>query len=315
MNIDTRSLMVTIRCLTYNQEKYIRQCLEGFVMQKTDFRFEAIVHDDASTDGTADIIREYEAKYPDIIKPIYEIENQYSKHDGSLGRILAEHTRGKYIAICEGDDYWIDPLKLQKQVDFLESHPDYGLIYTNHFNRIGDKVIEFREKGYTTFDELLISSGIGTLTACYRVNLYLKYIEEINPQEKKWLMGDAPLWKYLAYNSKIKFIPDYTAVYRILQNSASHSTNYEKKIRFIESGHQIQSFFINKYISDNREKASLQKRADSKMIKSIFNLYYVNRQEQKLSSFMKENMVKLDALERIKCYLKYVILKFKLRFA
>ncbi len=78
-------IVVSIRCLTYNHAPYIRQCLDGFVMQKTNFRFEAIVHDDASTDGTQDIIREYEKKYPDIIKPIYEKENQYSKHDGSLG--------------------------------------------------------------------------------------------------------------------------------------------------------------------------------------------------------------------------------------
>lgn len=80
-------LMVSIRCNTYNHERYIRQCLEGFVIQKTNFRFEAIVHDDASTDGTAAIIREYAEKYPDIIKPIYETENQYSKHDGSLRKI------------------------------------------------------------------------------------------------------------------------------------------------------------------------------------------------------------------------------------
>ena len=119
------SLMVTIRCLTYNHEPYIRQCLEGFVMQKTNFRFEAIVHDDASTDGTATIIREYAERYPDIIRPIYETENQYSKHDGSIRRIMDAHTHGKYVALCEGDDYWTDPLKLQKQVDFLESHPDY----------------------------------------------------------------------------------------------------------------------------------------------------------------------------------------------
>lgn len=91
-------------------------------MQKTNFRFEAVVHDDASTDGTADIIREYAEKYPDIIKPIYETENQYSKKDGSLGRIMDAACTGKYIAMCEGDDYWTDPLKLQKQVDFLETH-------------------------------------------------------------------------------------------------------------------------------------------------------------------------------------------------
>ena len=123
--MDNQEVLVTIRCCAYNHERFIRQCLEGFVMQKTDFRFEAIVHDDASTDNTAAIIREYAEKYPDIIKPIYETENQYSKHDGSLTRIMNAHTRGKYIAMCEGDDYWTDPYKIQKQVDFLESHPDY----------------------------------------------------------------------------------------------------------------------------------------------------------------------------------------------
>lgn len=120
-------IMVSIKCLVYNHEKFIRETLEGFIMQKTNFRFEAIVHDDASTDNTANIIREYAEKYPGIIKPIYEIENQYSKKDSSLSRIINEACTGKYIAMCEGDDYWTDPYKLQKQVDFLESHPDYVL--------------------------------------------------------------------------------------------------------------------------------------------------------------------------------------------
>ena len=119
--------LVSIRCLVYNHEPYLRQCLDGFVMQKTTFPFEAIVHDDASTDGSAAIIREYSEKYPDIIKPIFETENQYNKRDGSLRRIMdaALHPNSKYIAMCEGDDYWSDPNKLQLQVDFLESHPDF----------------------------------------------------------------------------------------------------------------------------------------------------------------------------------------------
>ena len=124
-------LMVTIHCLVYNHKPYLRQCLDGFVMQKTNFRFEAIVHDDASTDGSTEIIREYAEKYPEIIKPIIETENQYSKHDGSIGRIMEAHTYGKYVAICEGDDYWIDPLKLQKQVDFLNNNLDYSLVHTS----------------------------------------------------------------------------------------------------------------------------------------------------------------------------------------
>ena len=116
---------LSICCITYNHAKFIRQALDGFVMQKTNFPFEVLIHDDASTDGTADIIREYEAKYPDIIKPIYQTENQWSK--GVLISKTCNYPRvqGEYVAMCEGDDYWTDPLKLQKQVDFLDSHPDF----------------------------------------------------------------------------------------------------------------------------------------------------------------------------------------------
>lgn len=119
--------LVSIYCLVYNHEPFLRQCLDGFVMQQTTFPFEAIVNDDASTDGSAAIIREYAEKYPDIIKPIYETENQYSK--GAVGRYMNKvaNPDAKYIALCEGDDYWTDPNKLQLQVEFLESHPDFSL--------------------------------------------------------------------------------------------------------------------------------------------------------------------------------------------
>ena len=116
---------VSIRCITYNQEPYIAQALDGFLMQDTDFPFEVVVHDDASTDRTADIIREYERNYPKIVKPIYEKENLYIKQNKLFNKIVNDACRGKYIALCEGDDYWIDTLKLQKQINFLEKNPDY----------------------------------------------------------------------------------------------------------------------------------------------------------------------------------------------
>lgn len=122
--------LVSICCVTYNHASYIRECLDGFMMQKTNFTFEVLIHDDASTDGTADIIKEYEIKYPGIIKPIYQIENQYSKGISPSVTFNFPRAKGKYIAMCEGDDYWTDPLKLQKQVDFLESHPDYVMCFT-----------------------------------------------------------------------------------------------------------------------------------------------------------------------------------------
>ena len=127
---DNRPLMVSIRCLVFNQENFLRNCLDSIVMQKTNFRFEAIVHDDASTDGSAKIIMEYANKYPDIIKPILEKENQFSKHNGSIGRIMDKACIGKYIAYCEGDDYWTDPYKLQKQVDIMETHKNVMMVYT-----------------------------------------------------------------------------------------------------------------------------------------------------------------------------------------
>ena len=120
-------MMVTVLCMAYNHAAYIREALEGFVRQQTDFPFEVLVHDDASTDGTADIIREYAARYPALIRPFYETENQYSKGVRIALDILSPHIRGRYVALCEGDDYWTHPYKLQKQVDALEAHPQVDI--------------------------------------------------------------------------------------------------------------------------------------------------------------------------------------------
>lgn len=241
--------LVSIRCLAYNQEKYIRQCLDGFIIQKTKFPFEIIVHDDASTDGTADIIREYARKYP-YINAILETENQYSKHDGSLGRIVNSAIRGKYVALCEGDDYWIDPLKLQKQVDFLENHPDYALIYTlsriydQNRNRMEEKIFGWEYKGYY---DLLAYNCIPTLTTCIRTDVMMEYLHDVKPEEKNWLMGDYPMWLWIGYYYKIKYISDITSVYRVLKESASHSQTLENNERFILSTIDITTFYINKF--------------------------------------------------------------------
>lgn len=124
-------LKVIVWCLTYNQKDFIRDALDGFVMQKTSFPFEVVVHDDASTDGTTGIVMEYARRYPEIIKPMIETENQWQK--GGLKHIIGimndKHRRAQYIAFCEGDDYWTDPQKLQRQVDFLDSHPDYSMCF------------------------------------------------------------------------------------------------------------------------------------------------------------------------------------------
>lgn len=252
-------LMVTIRCLTYNHAPYIRQCLEGFVMQKTNFRFEAIVHDDASTDGTAAIIKEYADKYPDIIKPIFEIENQYSKHNGAIGRIMRENTHGKYVALCEGDDYWIDPLKLQKQVDFLESHPDYSLSHTSivyylqqQHKFVKSKDIEINtkaiKKGFSPELILLNCYRIQTVSVLYRDDVFGQSIQRTDPllSSGYFAMGDTPSWYALSLLGKIHFLPEVTCVYRKNGTSVTGTNDLKKKYRFILSSSELRLYLAQR---------------------------------------------------------------------
>jgi len=242
--------LVSINCLTYNHAPYIRQCLDGFVMQKTDFPIEVLIHDDASTDETADIIREYEQKYPDIIKPIYQKENQYSKGILISKTYNYPRAQGKYIAICEGDDYWTDPLKLQKQVDFLENNPEYGMCYTKV--RVYSQKLKKILKGtwgkeFGLSDALRYANDVPTLTICLRKELLFKYYDEIKPETRDWKMGDLPLVIWFTCNSRIYFIDEFTGVYRVLQNSASHQASYENNIKFAESARKIVLFYAEHY--------------------------------------------------------------------
>lgn len=224
-----QEIFVSIKCAVYNHEQYIRQCLEGFVMQKTNFRFEAIVHDDASTDSSAAIIREYAEKYPHIIKPIYETENQYSKRDGSLTRIMNAACKGKYIAVCEGDDYWIDPLKLQKQFDFMEGHSDYMLCGTNGLILWNDGINapEYFHRRFIS-SELTPENTIGkwpfpTASLFYRKEL-LNYLDDF---KCKIYSGDIRLILVALANGRIWSFGDVTTVYR-RNNDMNSSTNRVK---------------------------------------------------------------------------------------
>ena len=188
---NTETPLVSIRCITYNQESYIAQALDGFLMQKTTFPFEVIVHDDASTDKTSIIIREYESKFPKIIKPIYETENLYSKHDGSLGRIVNDACKGKYIAICEGYDYWIDSNKLQLQVDFLETHKNYSMCF--HKAEIKKEIdidcglkCETIEDRYYTATEVFKEWIVPTASICVKKDVFFIPIKH----EERMLNGD-----------------------------------------------------------------------------------------------------------------------------
>lgn len=254
-NIDNGSILVSIRCIAYNQEKYIRQCLEGIVTQKTNFRFEAIVHDDASTDGTATIIQEYAEKYPYIIKAIYEKENQYSKHNGSISRIMADaiSPSAKYVAYCEGDDYWIDPYKLQKQIDLLETHSDVSFVYTGFrtVNTDGEPMVRPQYEKYKqmSFSGDILPTLIGkgnfvmTLTVCLRKEIY---DSEILANSKNGL--DYLLFLVAASHGYAIFIPDETACYRYVASSAMNA-NFEKvKESYMKAKIYFAQYFLDSYI-------------------------------------------------------------------
>lgn len=224
-------LLVSICCLAYNHENFIRDCLDGFIIQKTDFDFEILIHDDASTDKTADIIKEYEALFPKIIKPIYQSENQYSKGIGVSANFNFPRAKGKYIALCEGDDYWIDPYKLQKQVDFLEVNSDYGLVCTDFsiLEQSTGKIQESLFKNqpnkfpiYDNFEDFLLAAGyMAPCTWLCRREFIPVNFDGHADGSFYWLL-------HVFANSKVHVLLDNTTMYRQLVESASHSNSITK---------------------------------------------------------------------------------------
>ncbi len=212
-------IKVSVICNAYNHERYIRDTLEGFVMQKTDFAFEVLIHDDASTDKTADIIREYEVKYPALIKPIYQTENQYSKGIG-VSRVFQEpRVQGKYIAFCEGDDYWTDPLKLQKQYDAMEAHPEVDICahasesMDAHSGRIVSRVAPADHDTVLSAEAVIAGGGgyVATASLMYRTSL----IQDL-PAFRKFLRLDYTLQIHGALRGGMLYLADCMSVYRVM---------------------------------------------------------------------------------------------------
>lgn len=209
--------LVSICSITYNHENYIKEAIEGFLMQKTTFPFEIIIHDDASTDKTSEILKEYQGRFPNIIKCFCETENQYSKGvRGMMAKFTFPHARGKYIALCEGDDYWTDPLKLQKQVDYISNHDDCNLIFTSvksydqKENKFYPNWATIDRKKYE-FKDLAQRNLITTCTVLFRNP---DKNEELGNYLGRFGIGDYPLYLFLLRSGYAYFLKDITAVYR-----------------------------------------------------------------------------------------------------
>lgn len=236
MNNDVR---VSICCLAYNHEKYLQRALDSFLMQKTNFKYEIIIHDDASTDNTVNIIKKYEKKFPHIIKVIYQKENQYSKGHRISFEFLYPKAKGKYIALCEADDYWTDEYKLQKQYDVLEKYEECSIsthivrkvnensTYTD--NTVPNINIEQSRIDLKRFiHEEIVNSRYTFQTSSYFFRN--KYIREVDDKIQKFFqtnpVGDFPLMLYMALKGDIYFIHEEMSCYRL--NSVSSVTkNYK----------------------------------------------------------------------------------------
>jgi len=239
--------MVTVRTSTYQHAPYIKQCIEGVLMQKTTFPFEFIIGEDFSTDGTREIVFEYAKKYPEKIRVFTADYNVGAKANSTRCR---KAFRGKYVAICEGDDYWTDPYKLQKQVDFLEANPEYGLVYTE-FNRLNEttKTIEkevFKNKlGLypNIFEDFLINAWfLAPCTWVIRKRLLNEYLANHLPKPN-WPGGSLSILLWISRQYKVFFLHDITSVYRVLPESASHFKSLKKAYLFRKGVFEIQCYF------------------------------------------------------------------------
>ena len=211
------SIKVSIICNTFNHAKYIGEAIKGFVCQRTNFNFEVCIHDDASSDGTALIIQKYEKLYPDLIHDIYQNENQYSQGQ-SVNAINTARANGEYIAFCEGDDYWIDPYKLQKQIDLFEKYPDcalvvHGSLIVNVRNTFAKRKWLFTQSvRKLNVEEILESRGI---VAAHNTYMY-RNTENLFPDFFKNLgVWDTTRCIYFALNNSVYYIPEVLSVYRV----------------------------------------------------------------------------------------------------
>lgn len=317
-------------CLTYNQKPYIAETLRGFTMQDVSFPVVYCIVDDASTDGETDVLREWAEEnlifgegsgaqwekldYGErliaslkknnncLIVVILLKENHYQLKKATFPYFSEWYRLSKYISQCEGDDYWIDINKLKKEVEFLDNNLDYGMCCGGIQTLKGGQIITKpnSQSRIIGFENLLYHNSIATLTVLYRSDLFWKYHAEIDPYNRGWKMGDYPRWLWIASKSKVHHFDEVFGVYRVLEESASHSQDYRKRLAFLESARDIRLFFAEKYGLGNdvvtkindvfyREKSMLVKGKDkhaySDALKHISDKTFKERVKYILSVF------------------------------
>ncbi|NFI94752.1 glycosyltransferase [Clostridium botulinum] len=305
------NLLVSINCITYNHEEYIEDAIKSFLMQKTNFKFEILIHDDASIDRTQDIIRKYQRRYPDIIKPIFQIENQYSKGIKRIMHIYNDkRANGKYVALCEGDDYWTDPYKLQKQVDYMESNPLCSMcfhaceIVNINKKSTGKKIKPYSQNCISSIEDNIIIGGALSPTASI---IYPKKLVEDMPEfYMDAHVGDYPLQMILASKGYVYYINEIMSAYRIGDNGS-----WTRRMYFNENGklNAINNNNNNIKLLNEFNKYTKYKYSNSvgkKILIHYGNIALINGNLKKLKSKQYEDYYKdIKTKEKIKLFAKY----------
>lgn len=300
-----KAVLVSVDCLAYNHENFIAEAIESFLMQKTSFNFEILIHDDASTDKTVSIIKEYEEKYPDLIRPLYQKQNLFSQ-GATMLQINQRRAKGKYIAICEGDDFWTDPYKLQKQVDYLEANPECDLCvhaahqYSEALNKVVGKVRPSKKNRMFTTEEAILGGGelFSTNSMMYRRekadDVPLFYFDAG--------YGDYPLAIHLANNGQVYYMDEEMAIYRIdvkgawsektLTNSSNAIKQNEATADLLNKINRHTNFQYNQTIETTKKKN---------------NFYLFIRQQKYKDTFTKEYAKFYLEAEFVKRFLKKIM--------
>jgi len=280
--------MVSVLMVTYNHAPYISQAIDSVLRQEIDYPYELIIGEDCSTDATRKIVLEYQKKYPHVIRVITSACNVGSKSNSWR---IREACRGRYVALCEGDDYWHHPQKLQKQVDYLEVHQNVGLVHS------GGDVISVRSStgkakrcpcAYAYYRSVLQNQkklflaimlgkyGCLTSSVCVRKDL-LDSVTNSDPevyQSNRFVLGDLPVWLDFSRRTRFHYFDESLSTYRILLESASHSSDPEKVKRYKLSIFDLRLYYLNKYSSvlDDSERSQILHFMASQLLRSGFAL-------------------------------------------
>lgn len=308
-------IMVSVLTTAYNHKPFIAQTIESIITQKTDFSFELIIHDDASTDGTADVIREYAEKYPNIIRPIYQTENQYSK-GVDVYSFMDSFIRGKYIAMCEGDDYWCNEYKLQKQVEYMEAHPECSYCFCNSYNVdlesniIGRQTLSEKSRVFAS-EEIIAAPEIFLATAgtLYKAADYMNFPEELS----HGLLTDVTMRNYLMTCGNAYCISDRMVCYRVM-TPGSWSDQYVEKLKHPDEEFiQLNRIYIQDYLDfDKYTQGRFHEELQGKLNERYYLEYTITNNWKKLherpfKDQFKKRSGKMKLITFVKCYFPYLV--------